>query len=124
MESTPRLSFGRRQANGVLIVDLTGNLVLGPETRLMRQEMEQLLQEGNSKILLNLSQVRHIDSTGVGVLLAIKTTAVNLKVQLKVCCVPPVVGRLLQQLHLITVLDVHEQEGAALESFGPGGHPT
>ncbi len=119
MEPAPRLSFEQRQANDVLVVDVLGNLVLGPEARLMRQEMESFLRLGNSKVLLNLSHVRHIDSTGVGVLLAVRTLATNLRVQLKVCCVPPVVFRLLEQLHLIRVLDVHEQETAALESFTP-----
>jgi len=119
MEPAPRLSFEQRQANDVLVVDVLGNLVLGPETRLMRQEMESFLRKGNSKVLLNLSRVRHIDSTGVGVLLAVKTLATNLRVQFKVCCVPPVVLRLLEQLHLTKILDVHEQETAALESFTP-----
>ncbi len=116
-EGAAKLSLVRRQVEDVLVVDLVGNLVVGPEATLMRQEMEKALATGRSRVLINLARVQYMDSTGIGVLLAAKTSAINRKVHLKVCCVPSFVARLLAQLQLTKILDVYEQESTALESF-------
>lgn len=116
MEAAPRLSFVQRQEADVLILELLGNLTLG-ETDFMRQEIYKVLDAGHRKVLLNLARLRHLDSTAVGLLVGAKTSAINRNVQLKVCCVPPHTARLLAQLQLNKILDVYEQESAALQDF-------
>ena len=117
MSDTGRLSFNRRHAEDVLVLELAGNLVVGPESQLVRREVAGLLEAGNSKILLNLAQVRQLDSTGIGMLVAVKTSANRRSAQLKLCCAPRLIARLLDQLHLTKILEAFEQEGPALESF-------
>ena len=102
MSDTGRLSFDRRQEEVVLVLELAGNLVAGPESQLIRREVEGLLEAGNSKILLNLAHLRQLDSRNA---------------QLKLCCAPRLIARLLEQLHLTKLLEAFEQEGPALESF-------
>ena len=117
MEETARLRLVQRKAEDVVVVDLVGNLVVGPECVKVRQEMESVMGSGCRKILLNLAAVNYIDSTGIGVLLAAKISALNRSMQLKVCCVPTFAARLLAQLHLTKILDTYEQEEPALRSF-------
>ena len=115
--NTGSLSFDRRHAEDVLVLELAGNLVAGAESQLIRREVEELLQAGNGKILLNLARVRVLDSTGIGMLVAVKASANRRNAQLKLCCAPRMIARLLDQLHLTNILEAHEQEGLALESF-------
>ncbi len=117
MGDTGRLSFDRRQKEEVLVLELAGSLVAGPESQLIRREVEGLLEAGSSKILLNLAQVRQLDSTGIGMLVAVKTSAARRNAQVKLCCAPRLIARLLEQLHLTKLLEAFEQEGPALESF-------
>ena len=107
----------RRQVSDVSILDVVGDLVLCPETHLMRQQIEGVMEEGHRKILLNLARVNYVDSTGMGVLVGAKTAALARNVQLKLCCVPTLVAQLLGHLQLTKLLDVHDQESLALDSF-------
>ncbi len=117
MDETPKLKLIPQHAGDVLVVEVVGNLVVGVETKHMREEMEKVFASGSRKILLNLARVSYMDSTGIGVLLGAKTSALNRKLQMKVCCLPSFAARLLAQLHLTKILDVYDQQSAALESF-------
>lgn len=118
MEDAPNLSFARRPAGDVLVIEVVGDLVLGPATSLMREEMYSvLLQGGYRKVLLNLAQVRNTDTTTAGLLMSVKTSALHRNVQFKVCCLPPVLEQLVRRLRITEILDIYEQEPAALESF-------
>ena len=119
MDETARIEFVSRMENDVLVMTVNGALTAGAECRRFRQEMDRLLDAGTRKLLLNLGGVAYMDSTGVGTLLAVKTTAINRGLNLKVCCVPSFIYRLLSQLHLVNILDVHGQEPDGIASFRP-----
>ena len=74
------------------------------------------------KVLLNLKELTHVDSSGVGVIIA---TYISLKRQdgdLKLLCP---CGRVLKVLTLFRLLDVipsFEDESEALASFRPRGY--
>ena len=58
-----------RQVDGVTVVDLSDRLKEGEDITVLRDTIEDLLGKGQKKILLNLGDVNHIDSSGVGALL-------------------------------------------------------
>ena len=60
-----------RQVDGVTILDLSGRIKEGGDISVLRDTIEDLLGKGQKKILLNLGDVNHIDSSGVGVLLRV-----------------------------------------------------
>lgn len=117
MATATRLKFSRRRIDDILILDLVGDLMSGPSSNLLRQEVANLLDGGTSKIILNLDCLRYIDSTGIGALLASKTSAVNRHAQLRFCCLPPAVARLLGQLRLTKVLKIYDEEQSAIRSY-------
>jgi anti-sigma B factor antagonist len=55
-----------RKKGDVVIVDFQGRLAIGVGDELLPALVEQLLGEGNRKILLNLSDMDYIDSNGLG----------------------------------------------------------
>ncbi len=117
MEAPARLRLARREAGDVLVLEVAGDLVLGEECRLLQEEMYGVFGAEYSKVLLNLSQLRRVDSSGIGVLLAAKTSALRRNVQLKVCSVPPFVAGLLDRARLTSILEVYEEEAAALATY-------
>lgn len=117
MGNAGSLSLDQRQAEDVVVLEVAGRLVAGPESQLIRKEVEGLLEAGNAKILLNLARLRQMDSTGIGALVAVKTLADQRHAQLKLCCAAAMVARLLDQLHLTKILEAHNQEAPALGSF-------
>jgi anti-sigma B factor antagonist len=58
----------RQTDSGSTVVELEGMLVLGRESQQLEHTIEKLVEEGNKKIIVDLTKVSHIDSSGVGVL--------------------------------------------------------
>jgi anti-sigma B factor antagonist len=51
---------------GVEVISLAGKVMLGPESAAIEDLVAELLRQGRRKIIVDLSGVTHIDSTGIG----------------------------------------------------------
>jgi anti-sigma B factor antagonist len=111
------LTASDRQVNGVTVVDLNGRLVLGEESKLLREKLKNLAGQGQKKILLNLAGVSYIDSSGLGALVGGYTTLTSQQGQLKLLNLTKNIHELLQLTRLLTVFEVHNDEAAAVKSF-------
>jgi anti-sigma B factor antagonist len=107
-----------RQVDGVTIVDLSGRLKEGEDISVLRDTVEDLLGKGHKKILLNLGDVNHIDSSGLSALLRALTAVRNQGGELKLLHLTKKVHDLLQTTNLHTVFDVRDDETAAIAAFG------
>jgi anti-anti-sigma factor len=106
-----------RERNGVKILDLKGKITIGAGDLELRNAVHQAVEEGAKNILVNLSEVTTIDSSGVGELVSSYTTVKNRGAQLKLVNLPPKVQDVLTVTQLITVFDVYDSEEEALRSF-------
>lgn len=106
-----------RMIGEVVIVDTIGELRLGEGTNVLRTVVGELINQGYQNILLNLRDVRHIDSAGVGELMSCYTSVRNRGGKLKLMYLSKNVHNLLQITKLYTIFEVEEDEGAALASF-------
>jgi anti-sigma B factor antagonist len=106
-----------RQAEGVIIVDLSGNIKLGEGSSVLRETVKDLLAKGQKNILLNLAEISYIDSSGIGELVAAFTSVRKQGGELKLLHLTRKVNDLLQITKLYTVFDVKDDEGAALSAF-------
>jgi anti-sigma B factor antagonist len=111
------LKTSTRLVNGVVIVDIVGELRLGDGTGILRDVVRDLAGKGYLLILLNLGSVRHIDSAGVGELMSCFTSIRNQGGHLKLMNLNKNVHNLLQITKLYTIFEVEEDEPAALKSF-------
>ena len=55
---------------GVLILELKGPLHLGVECKQLELAFDQLLQDGQSRVVLDLSKLTRLDSAGLGKLVS------------------------------------------------------
>lgn len=61
------MDIQRKQvAPGVAALEMKGRILMGPDCQLMEKEVEQLLAQGNRRIIFDLTDVIQIDSAGVG----------------------------------------------------------
>ena len=63
------------ETNGTSVVVLDGRIVLGEESQALRQKLKSLIAEGNKKIILNMDNIKYIDSAGLGILVAAHVSA-------------------------------------------------
>ena len=111
------LKASSRQVDGVTVVDLSGRIVLGEGSDILREALRDLVSRGQKKILLNLGDVNYIDSSGLGALVSGYTSLTGQQGQLKLLNLTKKVHDLLQITKLLTVFEVYDDEGAALKSF-------
>jgi anti-sigma B factor antagonist len=111
------VKLNTRQVGDVTVVDVSGRITLGEGSSQLRDELRDLTAKGNKKILLNLSDVTYIDSSGIGELVSGFTTVTNQGGTLKLLGLTKRVKDLLQITKLYTVFDVHEEEAHAVQSF-------
>jgi anti-sigma B factor antagonist len=103
--------------DGITVVDVSGRITLGEETKLLRETVQRLLGGGEKEILLNLAEVSFIDSGGLGELVSAFTSVRNRGGDLKLLQLTRRVHDLLQITKLYTVFDISDDEAAAIQSF-------
>jgi anti-sigma B factor antagonist len=111
------LEVSERQAGDVTILDLNGSVRMGEGAISLRNSIRGLVDQGKKKILLNLSGVKNIDSSGIGELIANYTTISRDNGQLKLLNLTEKIRDLLVITKLLTVFDAYDNEAEALNSF-------
>ena len=112
------LKMRTREVNGIVIIDLSGQITLGEASAAVRDEVRDQLGNKFGKILLNLADVTYIDSAGLGELTAAFTSVRNRGGELKLLNLTKRVHDLMQITKLYTVFDVFDDEKKAIASFG------
>jgi anti-sigma B factor antagonist len=105
----------------VTVLDLKGRIRINGSNLVLHRSIESLVEEGKTKILLNLSDVTHIDSIGLGELISSQITLSNKGGGIKLVHVTEDLRDLLTSTKLLTVFDVYENEPDALSSFKDHG---
>lgn len=107
-----------RTQGDVSILDLDGNLALGPAVSTFRDHVQDLVEAGQKKILVNLLRVAFVDSSGIGSMVGAHTSLESAGGQCKFYGAQPRVLQALKMTHMIEIFDMHEKEESALTSFG------
>jgi len=109
-----------RERDGVMIAALGGKLAAGAGDRQLHDLVDELLAENRKHILLDLSGVSGIDSSGVGELVAGYRVARELGAELKILQVPERVHHILSLTQVLPLFEVFDDESVAVASFGQG----
>jgi len=105
------------EIDGVSVLKLDGRIVLGEESNSLREKLKSLLAEGKKKIILNMANIKYIDSAGLGTLVAAHLSAKTQGASVRLCHLGNKFHEVLQMTKLLTVFDVYDTEAAAVSSF-------
>jgi anti-sigma B factor antagonist len=105
------------EVDGVSVVELDGRIVLGEESNSLRENLISMIAEGKKKIVLNMADIKYIDSAGLGTLVAAHLSAKKQGVSVRLCHLGKKFHEVLQITKLLTVFDVYDTEAAAVSSF-------
>lgn len=99
------------------IITFTTDKINALITDEIKEGITKVFQGGNSKIIINLSNVRYIDSSGFGCLLSLMKTAKNNFCTLKFASPEPAVMEVLKTLNLHTVFDIYDDLDECVRSL-------
>jgi anti-anti-sigma factor len=112
------LNITTRDQAGVMIIDLDGQIDGGPPSAKIHELIKQNLDKGRKGFVLNLKNVKWLNSLGAGVLIAAYASVKRQDAGLKLFGVSDRVEAVLKTCGLIPeVFDVYTDEKGALESF-------
>ncbi len=106
-----------RENGKVRILDLDGNLTIGREDLVLRENFRSLLQDGHTLFLLNLEKVSYIDSSGLGEIVACKKRAVEKGGDVKLLKPNARVHELFHLSKLTEIFKIFQEEAEAINSF-------
>ncbi|HET7259418.1 MAG TPA: STAS domain-containing protein [Candidatus Acidoferrum sp.] len=102
------------------LVDLHGRLTFF-EVGVLRENVSRLLEEGRKRIVLNLSGLQYLDSSGIGELARIYVMVLKGGGEIKVVGLSRNVEDVLKVTHLYQVFPEFPDEETALQSFATPG---
>ncbi|NOY76511.1 MAG: STAS domain-containing protein [Calditrichaeota bacterium] len=101
----------------VAILYLKGNLMGGPEGMQVHEKVKSLLNDKIKKIVIDLSKVKWMNSSGLGILMACLTSTQNAGGKMKISGATEKIKNLFMITKLITIFETFENADRAVASF-------
>jgi anti-sigma B factor antagonist len=114
------LEISVRRVENVAVVDLSGRITLGEASGRLRDTIKDLVTKDSRDILLNLTGVTYMDSSGLGELVGAFATVSNRGGKLKLLGLQPRVHDLMHITKLYSVFEIFPAEAEAIRSFRGG----
>ncbi len=111
------MKIEKRKKNGVMILDLKGKILIGDAISELRTAINNLVDENETKVLLNFQEVPYLDSTGLGEVVRSYTSIKKINGMVKIVNLASKVKDLMTITKLITVFEAFEDEDQAIASF-------
>lgn len=111
------MKIATRVLNNVLIVDLKGKILGGPEAAELADVLKTEIAKGHLRFIFNLGEVDWMNSSGLGLMISSLTTIKNAGGELKLAAVTEKIISLLMITRLVTIFDSCNTVDEALKSF-------
>jgi anti-sigma B factor antagonist len=111
------MKLNDRMEGDVVILEPKGKIMGGPDASLLHDKLHEYIEQDQKKVIIDLSRVDWMNSTGLGILISGYTTLRNHNGQLKLVNVTDKIQSLLTITKLITVFDSYDSLEEALEAF-------
>ncbi|MGQ9631458.1 MAG: STAS domain-containing protein [bacterium] len=105
-----------RESQDIAIVDLSGEIDAQNSSDI-KSRIKALISDGKVKFVINLSGVRYMDSSGLGVLVSGLKTARKDGGDLKLSGLQPEVQNIFELTQLNKVFEIYESESEAINSY-------
>jgi anti-sigma B factor antagonist len=106
-----------RHENDIAIVEITGPLKEGNGIETCHDKVKDLISDGITRVVIDLSSVEWMDSRGLGMLMSCFTSLSNVGGSLKLAGATEEVNNLLMITRLITIFDSYASLEEAIRSF-------
>lgn len=101
----------------VAVLHISGKLMGGDETKEVHEKVKSLLADKIKKIVIDLSKVKWLNSSGLGMLISCLTSVTSAEGKLKIAGATEKVNSLFMVTKLITVFECYENADRAVATF-------
>jgi anti-sigma B factor antagonist len=118
------MEISTRQSDGATIVDVVGDITLYNSPQIRKVLLDLLREERAPRVVVNLQQVRYIDSAGVASLVEGLKVSRDLKSGFALYGLSRTTREVLELTRLIKVFEVYDTEQDALRGGNTGTAPA
>jgi len=111
------LEITETKTDSVILLALKGTLEIGQSADQLAEVVQSHLNKGENHLILDLSEVRYIDSSGITALINIHKSAISSSGAMKLLRLTQRVHDVLQVTRLSSVFEIYNDPAKALESF-------
>ena len=111
------MEVSKRIRNDITILEPKGKITIGKGDVALRDSIQEALDSGATKILIDLSSTKRMDSSGMGELVAARAKVTDHRAELKLMRLPKRIQNVLGIAQLITAYDIFDDEEEAVSSF-------
>lgn len=111
------MSFDISERYNCVVIELKGNIMGGPDAVSLNEKLHELIEQGKTNIVVNLSKVKFMNSSGLGMLIGALTTMRKSGGDLRIANATDKIESLLVITKLITVFKHYKSLDAAIKSY-------
>jgi anti-sigma B factor antagonist len=111
------IKVSTRQVAGVTIIDITGRMIAGSGSQEILMALVEEFDQGHHWLLINCADLTFIDSSGIGDLLAAHAAIIRRGGVVRMLNPTRTLRDSLERTRLDSVLDIYQDEAAAIASF-------
>jgi anti-sigma B factor antagonist len=100
-----------------VILEIKGNMMGGAEAGEFSDTLKKLLADGKKNIVVDLADVKFMNSSGLGMLISGMTSVKNAEGLFKLANITEKIASLLMVTKLITIFETFDSVDEALKSF-------
>jgi anti-sigma B factor antagonist len=119
MKASTPLTVIRSEVRGIPVLNLSGRITLGEGVRILRMEISHASASGHKYVLLEMSKVSYVDSSGLGALIAGHNTLKVTGGAIGLVNNPERVRNILQLTRLTILLQSFDDPESAARHFQP-----
>lgn len=111
------MKLSDRIQDEIVILEPKGKIMGGPDASLLHDKLHEYIEQNKTKVIVDLSKVDWMNSTGLGILISGLTTVRNNNGELKLANLTKKVQSLLTITKLVTVFESYDSLDEAIDSF-------
>ncbi|TVQ03384.1 MAG: anti-sigma factor antagonist [Balneolaceae bacterium] len=111
------MSFNVSERYNCVIIEFKGNVMGGPDAVSLNEKLHELIESKKTNIVVDLSKVKFMNSSGLGMLIGALTTMRKAGGDLRIANATDKIESLLIITKLITVFKHFKSTDEAIESF-------
>ena len=121
---TSRLQIAEHRAGDATVLVLTGDITIDDGDLAFRTKVHELIEKDQVRLIVDLSGVGYIDSSGIGMLVAKVQTVRQKQGDIKLVRLTRRTQSLLAMLKLAMVFETFDSEESAVKRYGWSGAGT
>ena len=107
------LRLDSRPVGDIMVVQCSGRIIAGADVHSLQLLLGKILPQ-HHEVVLQLERVDFIDSSGLGALVRLVSTARSNGSDLKLCALPPQVRKTLEMTNLLSLFETYDTEAEAV----------